>query len=207
MRLARGLWGRTQPAGVTPHVLQRYRVMGSLEDAIREHLALKREQGTSEEELERKEAEAFRAGGPPAEVPPTEASLEDAESAPPESSDAVVAEPAREVEPQELPAAPEAPAPPEAPSAEPEPAAKPEPAVSEALEPDAPVPGEIPAPQPAPEPAPKPVDEWFEDEQPKDDTSEDQDPLEEIPEFLEDTPEQERLWFEQKAPKEFDFGD
>ena len=29
--------------------------------------------------------------------------------------------------------------------------------------------------------------------------------LEETPEFLEETPEQDRLWFEQRPPKDFDF--
>ena len=31
------------------------------------------------------------------------------------------------------------------------------------------------------------------------------DPLEETPEFLQETPEHDRLWFEQKPPKDFDF--
>lgn len=38
------------------------------------------------------------------------------------------------------------------------------------------------------------------------DTSE-EDVLEETPEFLEETPEHDRLWFEQKPPKDFDFND
>ena len=29
--------------------------------------------------------------------------------------------------------------------------------------------------------------------------------LEETPDFLRDTPEQERLWFEQRPPRDFDF--
>ena len=29
--------------------------------------------------------------------------------------------------------------------------------------------------------------------------------LEETPEFLQDTPDHDRLWFEQKPPKDFDF--
>ena len=33
----------------------------------------------------------------------------------------------------------------------------------------------------------------------------DDDVLEETPEFLRDTPEQERLWFEQRPPRDFDF--
>jgi hypothetical protein len=32
-----------------------------------------------------------------------------------------------------------------------------------------------------------------------------EDVLEETPEFLQETPEHERLWFEQKPPKDFDF--
>jgi len=39
------------------------------------------------------------------------------------------------------------------------------------------------------------------------DDSEEEDVLEETPEFLQDTPESERLWFEQKPPKDFDFDD
>ena len=31
------------------------------------------------------------------------------------------------------------------------------------------------------------------------------DVLEETPDFLRDTPEQERLWFEQQPPRDFDF--
>ena len=38
-------------------------------------------------------------------------------------------------------------------------------------------------------------------------TSEDEDVLEETPEFLEQSPEDDELWFEQKPPKDFDFDD
>ena len=31
------------------------------------------------------------------------------------------------------------------------------------------------------------------------------DPLEETPEFLQDTPDHDRLWFEQRPPRDFDF--
>ena len=34
-----------------------------------------------------------------------------------------------------------------------------------------------------------------------------EDVLEETPEFLQETPEHDRLWFEQKPPKDFDFDD
>jgi hypothetical protein len=33
----------------------------------------------------------------------------------------------------------------------------------------------------------------------------DEDPLEETPEFLQDTPDHDRLWFEQRPPRDFDF--
>jgi hypothetical protein len=35
----------------------------------------------------------------------------------------------------------------------------------------------------------------------------DEDVLEETPDFLEETPEDDELWFEQKPPKDFDFDD
>jgi hypothetical protein len=34
---------------------------------------------------------------------------------------------------------------------------------------------------------------------------EDEDVLEETPDFLQETPEHDRLWFEQKPPRDFDF--
>ena len=36
---------------------------------------------------------------------------------------------------------------------------------------------------------------------------EEEDVLEETPEFLQDAPEHDRLWFEQKPPRDFDFGE
>ena len=36
---------------------------------------------------------------------------------------------------------------------------------------------------------------------------EDEDVLEETPDFLQETPEHDRLWFEQKPPRDFDFDD
>ena len=35
----------------------------------------------------------------------------------------------------------------------------------------------------------------------------DEDVLEETPDFLEEAPEDDQLWFEQKPPKDFDFDD
>ncbi len=36
-------------------------------------------------------------------------------------------------------------------------------------------------------------------------TPEGEDVLEETPDFLQETPEHDRLWFEQKPPRDFDF--
>jgi hypothetical protein len=73
---------------------------------------------------------------------------------------------------------------------------------------------EIPAPTaeptstPAVEPAPSLDDDGEEDEgQPRPDFDPDtghEDVLEDTPEFLEDAPEDDELWFEQKPPKDFD---
>jgi hypothetical protein len=93
----------------------------------------------------------------------------------------------------------EAGAPPEAaPPADPEaaPPADPEAAPPAEPEPDAAVAGDA---EPEPEAEP-PSSEAFYDQ-------ENEDVLEETPEFLQDTPENERLWFEQKPPKDFDFDD
>jgi hypothetical protein len=39
------------------------------------------------------------------------------------------------------------------------------------------------------------------------DVGEDDDVLEETPDFLQETPEHDRLWFEQRSPRDFDFND
>jgi hypothetical protein len=46
---------------------------------------------------------------------------------------------------------------------------------------------------------PAETDEASNDGEPVDDV------LEETPEFLRDAPEQERMWFEQRPPRDFDF--
>ncbi|MEH3054035.1 MAG: hypothetical protein PGN13_08545 [Patulibacter minatonensis] len=45
-------------------------------------------------------------------------------------------------------------------------------------------------PEAAPEPTPDP----------------DHDVLDETPDFLQETPEHDRMWFEQRPPRDFDFG-
>jgi hypothetical protein len=247
--------------------------MGILDDAIREHLELKRSHGASEDEIRFKEAEVF--GPARADVVPEAAAAPEVESeVAPELEPApteIVSEAPAPVEP----AQPAAPAPVE-PVEQIEPAAAapedpylvhpgdhpvPDPHQHDAppvgsdpawgedteffSEPAASEPPEAPAPQqehhaeerhPAlhdtdehfrghehpPEPvfqqeqAPveePPVEEPPVGEPPIDEPpveqppGEDEDVLEETPEFLQDAPEHDRLWFEQKPPRDFDFGE
>jgi hypothetical protein len=160
--------------------------MGTLDDAIREHLELKRSKGAPEDELKQKEAEAFGGAGAPARPAPPE-------PAPPEHEPA--AEPA------------------EPPAWEPDSTADDlldpdEVLPEESLEPNGTMPrrveDELPSEELAldePEPleADEPVEQWETESEPSEDL------LEETPDFLEETPEHDRLWFEQKPPKDFDF--
>jgi hypothetical protein len=155
--------------------------MGTLDDAIREHLELKRRLGASDEELELKEKEAFGpAGAARAPSPPPEPA---ATQEPPEFQ-VERATPADTLD-DELLAADEV-------------------LPQDALEsngsyaPPAPVEPERREDGPE-EPHEDPFDEWEEEPAPAEDV------LRETPEFLEETPEHDRLWFEQKPPKDFDF--
>lgn len=159
--------------------------MGLLDDAIREHLELKRRLGADPAEVTKLEREAF--GAADAAAAPAAAEADPAPAPPPIA-----------VEPDPTP---------EPVAAEPDPAPEPEPApvaveqptrqfTLEELE-DA----EEASPAPAAEPAPaEPV-------APAADATDagEHDELEETPDFLQETPEHERLWFEQKPPKDFDF--
>jgi hypothetical protein len=207
--------------------------MGSLDDAIREHLDLKRKHGASEEELEREEEEALGRGG----VPPEPASTLAApgEQAEAESPDAGATGPGIEtaaVEPAPVEPAndleafdaaengfdPEGPALAEPDELDAELAgAEPAPAVGEpeSIEPDEVLPEEalelepsaLPEPLPAEDVAGRaPVDPGASD-RPIDEADPSEDLLEETPEFLEEAPGQDRLWFEQGPPKDFDFDD
>jgi len=161
--------------------------MGTLDDAIREHLELKRRLGASEEELQQKETEAFGAGAP----------LARAESLPAEE------EPEFQVQrtaPAEEPGSADLERDPWEPQGSEEDLFEPDEVLPrDALEPNgsyAP-----PAAEPeaeAEEPHEDPLDEWEEEPEPTEDV------LRETPEFLEETPEHDRLWFEQKPPKDFD---
>jgi hypothetical protein len=156
--------------------------MGALDEAIREHLELKRRQGAAEEELKQKEDEAFGRGGRMLEQP---SSLPEPAALPAETA-ALPAEPAPSpvVDPVEL--EPDEVLPEESLALE---HAIEEPAVADRAE------------DLDPEP------DWRPREAPEDEVDLTEDVLEETPDFLEETPEQDRLWFEQKAPKDFDFDD
>ena len=167
--------------------------MGTLDDAIREHLELKKRLGASDDEIKEKESQAFGKGSRPASAEP-EAPRE------PDSfveHDLPAAEPAPNGQPREAKWEP----------ADFSPADR---TADEIFEPD-----EVPA-----EEALDPgltvrdqrvsrdqdtgehrTDSWS--EEPAEPAAEDV--LEETPEFLEETPEHDRLWFEQRPPKDFDF--
>ena len=165
--------------------------MGQLDEAIRAHLELKRKHGASEEELQLKEQEAL---GPVRRDPPP-----------------LAAEP--EEEPGELVSDPAALGGPDEPELYED-----EPIYDEPLE-DAP-------PETFHEPLDPLVDPGFEaatdagegepglleDTPPRgfpaveaEPPDEGEDVLEETPDFLQETPEHDRLWFEQKPPRDFDF--
>ncbi len=185
--------------------------MGVLEDAIREHLDLKRRHGATEEELRQQEGEALG---------PTRRDV----SAEPE---AVADEPEEVAEAEEL-AQPEpvAPPPPEAeaqklegPPAEEETVlhepdlSEPAPDETVLIEPEAEedqlaeaVPAQSGDTPPRGSPAVTEDRDTVEEpgaeggEKP-----EEEDVLEETPDFLQETPEHDRLWFEQRPPRDFDF--
>jgi len=152
--------------------------MGLLDDAIREHLELKRRHGADPDEVSRQEHEAL--GAPVRSEfakPAGEADAPAAEEPEPEAAGAAAAVP-EIAEPPEMPGEPEPEPQPERPAArEPEPGDEEDPWLVEDLadpEPEAP-PGQR------------------------------EDVLEETPEFLQETPEHDRLWFEQKPPRDFDW--
>jgi hypothetical protein len=144
--------------------------MGLLDDAIREHLELKRRHGADPQEVARQEDEAL---GP---IGGEESGDEHEAEEPPAPREAPP-----EPEPEPLPHVASEPV--EAPAFDVQ-----QPTVEFSVEPE---------PEPEPEAEPEPVVEP-EPQEPADE-------LEETPEFLQETPEHDRLWFEQKPPRDFDF--
>jgi hypothetical protein len=150
--------------------------VGLLDDAIREHLELKKAHGASADEIDHLAQEALGPARREAEENGDEPQA--------------VAEEAAVVETAET-------------ETETDPAAEPEPVIPSASELDE----ATPEPEPAirdwelsdvefdAEPEPAVLEEELEGE----------DVLEETPEFLQETPEHDRLWFEQKPPRDFDF--
>jgi hypothetical protein len=174
--------------------------MGLLDDAIREHLELKRRHGADPGEVERQEREAL--GSTPAEA----------------EAEALAAQPVAEGE--DAPAAVAAPAD-EAPLPEDFAADAPTtvpPAAAAATEPAdevEPPPGEPELPSTGREADAPGYDEdpWLEVDEDetgtvpaeREEPPAEDDVLEETPDFLQETPEHDRLWFEQKPPRDFDF--
>jgi hypothetical protein len=192
--------------------------MGLLDDAIREHLELRRRHGADPGEIARQEQEALgrvRRGEAPAEeggavaaglgtdTVPAEPPVEEPELAVEELEPR--GEPVSEPEPSEPAGEPEAPVAPPAPADE-----RAERAAGEVLDLEPPPAPEVPPEPPAelegeeapPRSAPRAPDA----ERPApDDAGAGEDVLEETPEFLQETPEHDRLWFEQKPPRDFEF--
>jgi hypothetical protein len=208
--------------------------MGILDDAIREHLDLKRRQGAEEDELQRLEDEAF---GPPSrpgepDFPGAAAEGEAAESSPDTAESVAVeeqealADEAPEAEPSTVAAEPWTPEPLAPETGEQPTAATPvdQPPIEsldtvehplddvvegtgEAEVIEEPLPGEAPAPDDVPPTGDMPPtgEEELVEGEVTDPDGEGEDVLEETPEFLRDQPEDDELWFEQGEPKDFDF--
>jgi hypothetical protein len=181
--------------------------MGSLDDAIREHLELKRKHGAPDDEVKRQEEEAFgrrRPAQEPAEPTDEPASAvardelgpEQLEAAEPQSN----GQPASYTEPPAMESPPAA----ETPADVEQPPYEPDPLDADPFEPD-----EVPAEESLqPDVTVRDTREEAVDAEDTDerrDPESSNDPLEETPEFLEESPEEDRLWFEQRPPKDFDF--
>jgi hypothetical protein len=192
--------------------------MGLLDDAIREHLDLKRRRGADPTEVEREEREVLgpvRRRGEPAghdelayepdlehEPLPLDSEPWDEEASEPRRPAAAFDhEQIAPIEPERYPGSahePERYAPP----------APPEPFPAAQAPPD-PVPyradvGHEPPPEEAT--AEFSVEHAIEEEdRHHGHGAEEEDVLEETPDFLQDTPDHDRLWFEQRPPRDFDF--
>ncbi|MEA2376177.1 MAG: hypothetical protein QOD13_84 [Thermoleophilaceae bacterium] len=187
--------------------------MGVLDDAIREHLQLKRSHGAAEEDLRRQEDEALgpaRREVAPAQPEDGDPTGEQAEAAPPETlpdADAAfddeVHEHADEAALYEEPAA----------ELEPEPAqVEPQAALEDEPEFDD---DDDEVQAPGGDTPPRGFQTVVDDDLEEDDEAtgdhepldeeEDADVLEDTPDFLQETPEHDRRWFEQKPPRDFDF--
>ncbi len=148
--------------------------MGLLDDAIREHLDLKRRHGADPTEVSRLEQEALS---------PVRRTGEQAE---PEEPAAAELQPPREPAPEVVAAEPQ-----EQPVDPRESDSVHQPTTEFRVEDHHDEEHDEPPPAARPEPA----------------AHADEDVLEETPDFLQETPEHDRLWFEQRPPRDFDFDD
>jgi hypothetical protein len=171
--------------------------MGLLDDAIREHLELKRRHGADPQEVERQEQEVLGADRRGEFAPTAEAEREpEAEASSAAPFDAASDEP-------------------EEPGAVPEPEGPPEFDDRTRVVDEVAASPESEVPEPGQEAAAPGYDEdpWLEEERDEVPTEEslepskggEEDVLEETPEFLQETPEHDRLWFEQRPPRDFDW--
>ncbi len=197
--------------------------MGLLDDAIREHLDLKRRRGADPAEIERAEREAL---GPVRRGPEDEAFAEfdEPHDLAIAEDDASVTVPGRYDDPfaEDRPYDDQSEQPglyrfdhdPPLEDAPPggQPAAGPGPAGPVSSEAPRPVPAH--APEDGEPPPPPPVRgrgvgdetvEWDVERALQEESEAEEDVLEETPEFLQDAPEHDRLWFEQRPPRDFDF--
>src|SRR5215218_4408014 len=203
--------------------------MGLLDDAIREHLDLKRRRGADPSEVTRLEQEALgpvrreRTPAEPADEHNDELHAQEpaaAEPSPPDDRTRVLAPEDRHEPPHGDPlleqhahnvelggAAAKAPAP--AAEPEPEPAKEPERAHEPEPQPESQASTEDPRHSDIVD---QPTTEYRVEDHHDDDEHEasaahsrpDEDVLEETPDFLQETPEHDRLWFEQRPPRDFD---
>jgi hypothetical protein len=196
--------------------------MGLLDDAIREHLDLKRRRGADPGEVERAEREALgpvRRNPTPGDLPPEDdATVQDGAPAYDQAGDEGWAHDSLHeavadagVEPvYDEPVEP-APAPADFPDSTPfddnhDPSAE-EPYEDQSAH--EPFPAAPASPQPmggvGPETSEYNVEDALAAEDEHAQGADGEDVLEETPEFLQDTPDHDRLWFEQRPPKDFDF--
>jgi hypothetical protein len=199
--------------------------MGTLDEAIRQHLELKRRRGATDSELQRLEDEAFGLPSRPGEPDFPEQDLGAGE----QSENGAVADAQHEPDEHEAAETDTTLYEPDAPAAAAEPelgeldleldeveALPEEPA--EVTPPEPPVESldtvEHELPEQEPEPAgeePEPPDQEPESAAPAEGTPEEgeagqqEDMLADTPDFLRDAPEDDELWFEQGKPKDFDF--
>lgn len=176
---------------------------GTLADAIAAHLALKKEHGADEAEIEHELEDAL---SPPTREPEPAAEV-------PEPEPEIAPEPEPEIAPEPAPEpAPPAPPEPEPAPAEPEP--EPVAVVEDGSEADPDPITEAEVASSVEEPRPGEITGTIEfefgEEEPAKDASEppplsEHDLLEDTPDFFEETPEHDKLWFDEAPPRKFDF--